>query len=96
VPTAKSEAAANKPALKAQDSVALGATNITITGSGLDQISAIRFGKTRLSFTLSLKKDSITVILTPDITATEGVRYLDVTFADGTKSRYELNVKKPS
>jgi hypothetical protein len=96
VPAAKPDAQSAKPTLKPQTSVALNATQITVTGSGLDQVSAIRFGKTRLSFTLSLKKDSIAVTLTPDITAAEGVRYLDVTFADGTKSRYELNVKKPS
>jgi len=96
VPTAKSEAAAAKPSLKPQDAIALNTSKITITGTGLDQISAIRFGKTRLSFTLSLKKDSVLVLLTPDITASEGVQYLNVTFADGTKSRYELNVKKPS
>jgi hypothetical protein len=96
VPTAKSDAAAAKPSLKPQDAIAPNTSKITITGTGLDQISAIRFGKTRLSFTLSLKKDSVTVVLTPDVAANEGVQYLDVTFADGTKSRYELNVKKPS
>jgi hypothetical protein len=68
---------------------------LTLTGSGLDSIKSVKYGKTVLAEVLSLDKKSANVLLTPDITATEGIRYLDITTTDDKHLRFELTVKKP-
>ena len=72
------------------------ATSVVLHGTGLDQVSAVRFEKARLAFTLAPDKKTLTVNLAPDVTAFETVRYLDIRTADGKNYRFELTVKKPS
>lgn len=85
----------SKPSLKAQDPIAPGTgITITISGTGLDGIKSIKYLKTTLNFRLALDKKSLTVDLPAEVTSTEGVRFLDVTYTDGTTARYEIDVKK--
>lgn len=90
------KAEASKPTLTASAKVAPGATKMTLTGPAIDQVAVIRFGKTILPSTLSLKKDSLTVALTPEITAAEGIRFLEFEMADGSKVRFTLTMQKAS
>ena len=84
-----------KPSLKAQDPIAPGTgMSVTISGTGLDDIKSIKYLKTTLNFRLALDKKSLTVDLPSEVTSTEGVRFLDVTYTDGTTARYEIDVKK--
>jgi hypothetical protein len=67
--------------------------SLTIGGTALDSIRSIRYIRTPLSFRLSLDKQSLIVDLPPEITSTEGVRFLDFLYSDGTSARYEIDVK---
>jgi hypothetical protein len=87
---------APKPKLTASAKVAPGAAKVTLKGPAIDQVALIRFGRRALPFTLSLKKDALTVMLTRDITATEGIRFLQFEMADGSKARFSLTVQRPS
>jgi len=86
--------AAPKPSLKPHDPIAPGGkVSLTIAGAALDTVKSLNYLKTVIPFVLALDKKSITMTLPPEVTNTEGIRYLDVTFADGTSSRYEVDVK---
>ncbi|MGA7159239.1 MAG: hypothetical protein WBY53_20510 [Acidobacteriaceae bacterium] len=76
-------------------SVAPGDTKAFLSGDGLDEIQSITYGKVRLPGLLSLDKKTLDVPLTPDMTATEGIRYLNITTTDSKHYRYELTIKKP-
>ena len=78
-----------------KSTVAPGANVVTLTGPGLDQIKSVKYGKSVLQEVLSLDKKSANVLLTPDVTVTEGIRYLDIITADAKHLRFELTVKQP-
>ncbi len=85
----------SKPVLKPQDPIPPGTgESLTIRGTGLDKVKRIKYLKATLSFRLALDKQSLTLDLPPEITSTEGVRYLDVLFTDGSSARYEIDVKQ--
>jgi hypothetical protein len=87
---------APKPALMSSATVPPGAGALKLTGPDIDQVASVRYGKTVLPSTLSLKKDSLTVGLAKGITAAEGIRFLDFEMADGSRVRFTLTVQKPS
>jgi hypothetical protein len=70
-----------------------GAKVVPITGAALDQITAISIGKTSLGYILSLDKKTALLTVPPDLTATVGIRSLDILLADGTKQQFLLTVK---
>jgi hypothetical protein len=83
-----------KPSLKPHDSIPPAANvSFTISGAGLDTVKRINYLKTVIPFVVALDKQSIAMTLPPEVTTTEGIRYLDVLFTDGTSSRYEIDVK---
>lgn len=100
LPVPKLDASASPDAKAAVDplkaTVAPGSSSLILTGPGLDQITSVRFGKNRLAEVLGLDKKSASVALTPDIVASEGIRYLEIATADGKKLRFELTVKNPN
>jgi hypothetical protein len=92
---AASAAAAKAAIDPMKSSVAPGTKELALEGPGLDQIKTVKFGKTPLSFVLALDKKSAVVALPAELTASQGIRYLDIGTADGKTARYELTVKKP-
>jgi hypothetical protein len=92
VPSEK--AASGKLSLKPHDSILPGTgVSFTIAGSGFETLKRVNYLKNVIPFVLALDKKSVTMTLPSEITATEGIRFLDVTCTDGTSSRYEIDVK---
>jgi hypothetical protein len=86
-----------KPALE-KASAAVGASQVSIPGTGLDQIIAVRYGKMPLDFRIVVdksaeKKTALVLTLPREIYSAAGIYTLTVTLADTTVAAYALTIE---
>ena len=83
-----------KPALE-KASAAVGAAQVSISGTGLDQVIAVQYGRTYLGFRLVPDADKKTVLnltLPRELSGSAGIYTLTVTIADKTTVPYALTI----
>jgi hypothetical protein len=85
-----------KPDLKPAKA-AVGATQASVSGTGLDQVTAVQYGKTYLNFRLIPDADKKTVLSLSwpkgDLLGSPGIYNLIVTFADKTTVPCTLTIE---
>jgi hypothetical protein len=87
-----------KPALE-KASAPVGTSQVSIPGTGLDQIIAVRYGKMSLGFRIVVdkssaeKKTALILTLPREIYSAAGIYTLTVTLADKTAAAYALTIE---